>query len=142
MCSSDLGSVTTPFGMRVIIALMLGLILSQPAIAQPNSTLFKVAARIASYFQLKVDFQSPVLVITDLDVARGYVDVDAATLFTVTTNASDPFAVDFLPVSPIFSSAVVSGLGASVRIGPDGGVAVYQAPHGRVVGHQLSYRFI
>jgi hypothetical protein len=110
--------------------------------AEPNTTRLTVTARIATYFQLQVGFQSPVLVLTETDVAHGYVDVDAATAFTVTTNTLDPYLVDFRPVNPMFSAVVVSGLGTPVQIGPDGGTAVYRGPHGRSATHQLAYRFI
>ena len=130
------------FVVAAALALVPGVFPAQQALAQPNSTRLTVTARIATYFQLQVGFQSPVLVITGTDVARGYVDANAATAFTVTTNTFDPYVVDFRPVNSVFSAVVVSGLGSPVEIGPDGGTTVYRAPHGRVATHQLAYRFI
>ena len=124
------------------LALVPGIDAVTQAVAQPNTTRLTVTARIATFFQLQIGFQSPVLVITGADVARGYVDVDAATAFTVTTNTFDPYAVDFRAVNPVFSTVVVNGLGTPVEIGPDGGTTVYRAPHGRIATHQLAYRFI
>jgi hypothetical protein len=124
------------------LALTPGFMASQWAHAQGNTARLTVTARIATFFQLQVGFQAPVLVVTGDDIARGYVDVDAATAFTVTTNTLDPYLVDFRPVNPVFSAVVVSGLGTPVQIGADGGMTVYRAPHGRIATHQLAYRFI
>ena len=112
------------------------------AFSQSNQTRLTVNARIATYFQLEVGFQSPVLVLTEADIARGYVDVDAGTAFTVKTNTFEPYVVDFLPVSSMLSAVVIGGVGPPARIGPDGGAVVYRVPHGRIVDHQLSYRFM
>jgi hypothetical protein len=114
----------------------------QSASAQANSTRLKVTARIATFFQLHVGFQSSFLIISDADVARGYVDVHAATSFTVTTNTLEPYLVDFRPVKALFSAVVVSGAESPIQIGPQGGTAVFRAAHGRVVSHRLDYRFI
>lgn len=114
----------------------------QSANAQANATRLAVTARIATFFQLHVGFQSPSLIVSDADVARGYIDIDAATSFTVTTNTFDPYVVDFRAINPVFSAVLVSGLEAPIQIGPEGGSAVFSAPHGRVTSHWFSYRFV
>ena len=99
-------------------------------------------ARIATFFRMQVDHQVAALTITARDIERGYVEVPAASNFSVITNTQDGFVIDFRPRSDVFHSVLVTGLQNPVEIGAQGGTAMHNVPHGRTTFHQLSYRFM
>ena len=110
--------------------------------AEPPTAKVTVRARIATFFRMQVEHQIPVLTITARDVERGYVEVPAASNFSVVTNTQDGFIVEFRPHSDMFRSVRISGLQSQIEIGADGGTALNNAPHGRTTFHQLDYRFM
>jgi hypothetical protein len=110
--------------------------------AEPVRVKFSVVARVSTFFRMQVEHQADTLTVTAHDVARGYLEVPAASAFTVTTNAAEGYAIDFHPRSDVFSSVFVTGLPDPVEIGAHGGTATLDHPHGRATSHQLSYRFI
>jgi hypothetical protein len=106
-----------------------------------GTTRLMVMARVATFFRMQVEHQESALRITALDIERGYIIVPAASSFSVITNAQDGLIVDFRPRSDVFRSVVVTGLQGPVELGPQGGSAIHNAPHGRTTLHQLGYRF-
>jgi hypothetical protein len=109
--------------------------------AEPHTAKLTVMARIATFFRMQVDHQAAALTVTARDVERGYVEVPAASNFSVVTNVQDGFVIDFRPRSDVFRSVLVTGLQNPVEIGAQGGAATNNAPHGRTTFHQLGYRF-
>ena len=99
-------------------------------------------ARVTTFFRMQVDHQVAALTITARDIERGYVEVPAASNFSVITNTQDGFVIDFRPRSDVFHSVLVTGLQNPVEIGAQGGTAMHNVPHGRTTFHQLSYRFM
>jgi len=118
-------------------------VLISPAVAsaETNTVKLGVAARVASFFRLKIDHQADSMIITESDIHRGYVDFPAATQFSVTSNLATGFVVDFQPQSDLFVSAQVTGLLAPTEFGASGGSAHQNDPHGRISSHRLDYRF-
>ena len=112
------------------------------AYAEPHTTKLTVMARIATFFRMQVDQQVAALTITALDVERGYVEVPAASNFSVITNTQDGFVIDFRPRNDVFRSVLVTGLQKPIEIGAQGGTAIQSVPHGRTTFHQLGYRFM
>jgi hypothetical protein len=106
------------------------------------TTTLRVTARVMTFFRMQIAYQAPALTVTADDVARGYVEVPAATSFSVATNTQDSFVIDFRPRSDIFRSAFITGLPDPVEIGSQGGTALYNRAHGRTTSGQLSYRFV
>lgn len=115
---------------------------AQHAYAESRTAKVMVMARIAGFFRLQIDHQVAALTVTARDIERGYVEVPAASSFSVITNTQDGYLIDFRPRSDVFRSVVVTGLQGSVEIGADGGTAVHNVPHGRTTVHQLGYRFM
>jgi hypothetical protein len=101
-----------------------------------------VLARVATFFRMQVEHQAAALTITASDIQRGYVDIPAASNFSIFTNSQSGFIIDFLPRSEIFLSALVTGLQGFVEIGAHGGFALNTAPYGRTTVHRLGYRFM
>jgi hypothetical protein len=85
--------------------------------------------------RLRSEFQQSALDISPADVARGYVDSAAATRFSVVTNSRAGYVLDLRPVTRIFESVRIGGLGTPVALG-----ARAPLPADRI--HELSYRFI
>ena len=132
---------------RIVAVLIAALALvSGPAVqnaqAEGNTAKFTVKARIATFFRMQVEHQTESLTVTASDIARGYVEVPAASNFSVITNTLDGFIIDFRPRGDLFRSALVTGLHGAVEIGNRGGTVLYNAPHGRTSFHQLGYRFM
>ncbi len=103
-----------------------------------------VTARIPAHVALRVIRQLREFVITDSDVAQGYVDVPGATLLEVRNN--DPkgylLLVELMDAPlPLFESVVVRGLGPEVQIGPGAGFVPQPFTRG-VRSIELSYRFM
>jgi hypothetical protein len=129
----------------VLIAAMS--LVSAPAVrksaaADTSTTKLNIMARIATFFRMQIEHQTTALTVTARDIERGYVDVPAASNFSVITNTQDGFLIDFRPRGEVFRSVTVTGLQNPVEIGAHGGSAVNNTPHGRTTFHQLGYRFV
>jgi hypothetical protein len=81
------------------------------------------------------------ITITAADVARGYVDIQAASQLRITSNNPIGYIVDFFSRLPIFTSVTVSSAGGSADLGPDGGAIIQRGQQGRDMPLQLSFRF-
>ncbi len=114
----------------------------QNAHAEPRAAELRVMARVATFFRMQVEHQAAALTITARDIELGYIDVAAASSFSVITNTQDGFVIDFRPRSDVFRSVLVTGLQNPIEIGAHGGIAIHDIPHGRTTSHQLDYRFM
>jgi hypothetical protein len=130
-------------GAALIAAMAL---VSGPAVegahAEAHTTKLKVMARIATFFRMQVEHQAAELAITARDIERGYVEVPAASNFSVITNTQDGYTIDFRPRSDVFRSVLVTGLQNPIEIGAEGGTAMHNIPRGRTTFYQLGYRFM
>lgn len=133
---------------KLVVAVLIAAmsLVSAPAVqnanAEPHTTKLTVMARIATFFRMQVDYQVAALTITARDIEHGYVEVPAASNFSVVTNTQGGFVIDFRPRSDVFRSVLVTGLQNPVELGAQGGTAMNNAPHGRTTFHQLGYRFL
>jgi hypothetical protein len=104
----------------------------------------RVTATVASRAVMKVINQCPAVVITDADIARGYVDVPSASRIEVRNNSRAGYLLVFTGIGgpfPMFDQVHVKGTGTEIQIGPDGGWV--PQPYVRdTVTMELSYRFI
>ncbi len=107
------------------------------------ATRIHVTARVAPHVRVRLVHQPAALVVTDPDVARGYVDVPDGVRLEVRSN--DPrghllvFEVADGPF-PLFENVQVRGLGADVQIGRGSAVVPQPAARG-VRSLALGYRF-
>ncbi|HEY2865189.1 MAG TPA: hypothetical protein VGK37_16330 [Casimicrobiaceae bacterium] len=116
---------------------------SEPARAAssgPGSSTMRVTASVLPYLRLQLLKQAPILNVTPDDVARGYIDVSAATDLMAHTNDRNGFSLSFDARSTVFRKAQVSGLVRGLEIGPEGGW-VHQPFTGHQMLMRLSYRF-
>lgn len=102
-----------------------------------------VIARVAPWVKLYHEHQQMQLTVTPADVERGYVEVSAASRFTVATNNPAGYILEFQPRSAIFRSVAINGPGVNAEISPGGGSVIQAGGGGGVARTQveLSYRF-
>lgn len=109
---------------------------AQARAVMPVSVTVVASARIRSHFQAKE------LAITASDVARGHVEIPAASRFSVASNSRSGYRIEFHPLGDFFESVSVAGLGNIVRLGADGGTIVQRGPLPPNLTHELSFRFV
>lgn len=124
----------------VVVAGLAPLATATAYAGQKSATLL-VSATVIANARVRTDYQATQLSISTTDVARGYVEIAAASRFSVFTNSRSGYLLEFFPVGNLFESVQVKGLGNDVQLGADGGAIVQrgQLPPNRI--HELSFRF-
>jgi hypothetical protein len=118
-----------------------------PVIADPlaragsTSTDLRITANVLPRSQLTVRYQVSTLVVTAVDIQKGYVDAPAATRISVKDNNKAGYSLVFEGLEWPFREALVLGLARSVQIGPPG--AFVHQPYAKAgVTIELSYRLM
>ena len=101
-----------------------------------------VSAVVIASAKIQTEHQLAQISISRLDVARGYVDMAAASRFLVFTNSRTGYTLEFHPVGTLFESVKIEGLPNPVVLGADGGSLVQRGATSRHTTHELSYRFM
>lgn len=104
----------------------------------------RVTATVVSRAVMNIIYQRPVVVITDADIARGYVDIPSASRIEVRNNSRAGYLLVFTGIGwpvPMFDEVHVKGMGIETQIGPGGGWV--PQPYVRdTVTMELSYHFV
>lgn len=108
--------------------------------ASVGSSTIRVTANVLPYLRLQLVKQVSTLDVTTEDIARGYIDVPAATHLMAKTNDRNGFSLSFDARSNVFRRAQVTGLARGLDLGPEGGMA-HQPFTGKQMLMRLSYRF-
>jgi hypothetical protein len=116
-------------------------VLAPSAQAAQKSAAMAVSVTVVTNAKMLTSFQAEQVSVTAADVARGYVEIAAASRFSVVTNSRSGYRLVFHPVGNLFESVQVGGLGNVVQLGPDGGAIVQRGPLPRNLEHELSFRF-
>jgi len=126
-----------------VIALVnpLGPFVSAADAGQATATL-QVSAQVIATTKLSLDFQTSKFPVTASDIAKGHIDVPAASRFSVVTNHRAGYLLDFHPVGDIFQAVQVTGLAHNALLGVDGGTIVVRGLVSNGAQQELSYRFI
>jgi len=127
----------------LIVAVGLGpnaVIASTSEGAQASSAM-PVSVTVIANAKIRNEYQVTQLKVTESDVSRGYVDIQDASRFSVSTNSRVGYLLEFHPVSHLFESVEVSGLGSPVQLGADGGAIVQRGPLPPSLTHVLGFRF-
>jgi hypothetical protein len=112
-----------------------------PQIHAATRSQIAVTAFVPAQIVAKLVQQPSEITITDADIARGYVEILAASQLRVTSNNPAGYVIDFFSRLPIFTSVRVSSTGGSADLGPDGGAIIERGRQGRDLPLNLSYRF-
>lgn len=100
-----------------------------------------VSVRVIAEAKLQTSHQASRLDVSAADVARGYVEVAAASRFSVSTDSLFGYTLEFHSVGHVFDAVQVVGLGRAVRMGADGGTVFVRGPLTSSASHELNYRF-
>ncbi len=129
------------FALAAVIGLaQMAMGLNAAQAAQKNAAL-SVSVRVVANAKLHSDYQATQLAISGTDLARGYIDIPAASRFSVASNSRSGYLMEFYPVGNLFASVQVSGLGSAVELGADGGAVVQRGLQPPKLTHELSFRF-
>lgn len=114
-----------------------------PAPVQASSQMagVQVSAVVYPSARFQPQFQADKITVTHEDIARGYVDMPAASKFTVVTPKGGNYSVEFQPRSDLFHAVSIDGLGSQVLIGSEGGSIAQTGAGLAGATSSLSYRF-
>ena len=127
----------------VLILMVLGAI--HPFIDDPKATTnngLEVSVTVLPSARMQMKYQARQINISAKDIAQGYVDVRAASIFTVATSRGTTYFIDVHPRSDIFSSVKIEGLGSQVILGSEGGSITQSRLGLRSPENVLNYRFM
>jgi hypothetical protein len=110
--------------------------------AAQSSAAMQVSVRVVAGAKLHSSYQARQIEISAADVARGQVEVAAASRFSVLTHMGAGYLIQLDPVGHVFESVHVDGLGNAIQLGADGGAIVRRGPQASDLTHELSFRFI
>ena len=110
--------------------------------AAQSSAAMQVSVRVVAIAKLQTGYQARQIEISAADVARGQVEVAAASRFSVLTHLGAGYLIQLDPIGHVFESVHVEGLGNAVQLGADGGAIVRRGPQASDLTHELSFRFI
>lgn len=133
--------VLIPCALAVAIGLSPAVGIGPRAHAGQSGAVMPVSAMVVAYAKLMTSYQAGQLVITDADVARGYVEAATASRFAVVTNSRAGYLMEFHSMGHLFESVRIEGLGNPVLLGADGGIVVQRALPAAELLHELNFRF-
>lgn len=116
--------------------------LTSTAEAAQTSTALHVSVTVIANVKINTRYQATQLYISKADVARGYVEVPAASRFDISSNSRSGYLLEFHPLGNLFESVHVGGLSNAVQLDADGGVIVQRGSLPQNLTHELSFRFI
>jgi hypothetical protein len=99
-----------------------------------------ISATVLARASLNVLRQPAELVVTDADIQRGFIDVDAGSLVEIKNNSLAGVYMTFATQGLPCRETLVRGFGREVSLGPNGGIISQQLTGKAVVA--LSYRFV
>lgn len=143
--SGELLARTLKVQRRLVIAAMLaGLIpggratIGQAEAADARAYM-AISATVVDTVSIRTMHQAQDLVLTAQDVARGYVDVPAASRFEITHKG--PCLFEFRPSGTLFRAVRVSGVEGGAEFGSEGGTMLQKSSGGVSAPVALNYRF-
>jgi hypothetical protein len=132
--------------MAYLLSLTVGLAplatMAPSAEAAQARALMPVSVTVVASARMQSQYQAKEVAITAADVARGHVEISAASRFSVASNSLSGYRIEFHPLSDFFESVSVAGLGNPVKLGADGGTIVQRGPLPPNLTHELSFRFM
>lgn len=100
-----------------------------------------VSATVMPIARLSMAGSEPDLLLTPEDLARGYIESPRPLHLTVYSNSRRGYALDVLPLSPLFSTLEVRGLGSSVVLNAEGGTVTQRWSRPQTVSLELKFSF-
>lgn len=110
--------------MRTLTALVAAALTAATLQAGSATATIQVAARVIGRTIITVQ-SAPAVVLTDADLARGWIEVAEPSLITVRSNQSAGFRLAFAPTASWVSRAEATGLSEAVAFGAAGGSVAF-----------------
>lgn len=130
------------FGSLPLFALALALAFAG-APAAGAEVKIAASATVLKRASLQLLAQPAALIVTAFDLARGYVDMPAATQVAIRSNSPDGYLMEFSGDGDFIQQVQVDGLDSTVQLQPGGGVVAQPGTGGVVrTSLQLGYRFV
>lgn len=104
------------------------------------STKIQVTATVLARTSMHVLRQPAEIIITEADIKRGFLDVNAGSLVEIKNNSRAGVNLIFDVQGLPFKEALISGFGREVSLGPYGGIITHQITGTSIIA--FSYRFI
>ena len=104
----------------ILLPLLATLFFLPTAYAGSTSATMNVSVQVIARTIVTVGQQPAAIHVTAEDIHRGYVDLPAAVVFQVRSNARNGYALEFEPVSGPFSRAQVNWGNSTAVVGADG----------------------
>ena len=126
------------------VAFLALLVLTGPAAADTSEASLTVSANVPKRASLKVSGQPSSVLITEADLARGYVDAPAPIQVAIQSNSPAGYMLVLAGQGDFVRQARMRGLESEVQVGANGGV-IPQRSNGRGVLRatmELKFRFI
>jgi hypothetical protein len=124
---------------RSMAAVALAGLLAAPALAGEARATFRVSVAVPAQVRLEALEQPAQLMLSDADVARGYVDVPAR--YRVRHNDRRGYLLQLAPRTGLARRVEVRGLGQPVVVADDS-VEVHRAPGGWLDELDLAFRVV
>ena len=115
---------------------------SGTVLAGSTSATLSVSVTVPARTVLNVESRPPSLVLTEADLARGYVEVPAASRIRVRSNDPNGYLLAFDVTAGPFTAIEVKGLGPAARISANGGWLAQPFAGTEPVTSELTYRFL
>jgi hypothetical protein len=115
---------------------------SGTVLASSTSATMSVSVQVQARTLLNVESQPPSLVLTEADMARGYVEVPAVSRIRVRSNDPSGYLLAFDVTAGPFTAIEVTGLGPAARISANGGWILRPFAGTQPVTSELTYRFL
>ena len=137
-----------PHGRGVTASLALGaaLVLAPADGARPGESAahasFSVGAVVLARAGIAAAEIPGTLDISANDVARGFVDLEHGARLTVLNTSSVGYALEVVPLRPLFAGIEVRGTGADVSLDANGGSIVQRGRRGASIPLALGFRFV
>lgn len=104
------------------------------------STKIQVTATVLARASMHLLRQPTEIIVTDADIKRGYLDINAGSLVEIRNNSRAGVYLTFEARGLPFKEALISGLGREVALGPNGGIITHQLIGTNIIA--FSYRFV
>ena len=121
---------------------LLALGVSGTVLANSTSALMSVRVQVLARTLLNVESQPASLVLTEADLARGYVEVPSVSRIRVRSNDPNGYLLAFDVTAGPFTAIEVTGLGPAARISANGGWLARPFAGTQPVTSELTYRFL
>lgn len=109
--------------------------------ADTTSTSIAVGARVNSIATYRTLSEQTQLQITQVDIARGFVELPRATQIEVRSNSRMGYVLNVRPMSALFTRVEVLGFGSDIALDADGGSVVQRWKDPGAATVTVGYRF-